>query len=1404
MEQKHVNLLVEGMNLDSHPSLQPSNSYREALNGNLISKGGNNYSYEYIDGTTFNWQMPEHKAGEGKFVPIGFLRMGNTLVVHSTDNVSSVGGDGEIGIVTFDNAGVGTYSAKYYHTDLKYTQAHMIFGYALEENDNYHRAYWTDDFNQPRTLNFSSAVITTEYSSGSLVIGNEYMVLTDSIGSVEHPIGSGNFYGPKQSLGNIFTATTTTFTQIGSAKIISYLDPIILDYTPAKAIGSINFSKYTFGGALYCGVKMYAYQLATDDGYEASWSFTLNPIHVGPSNPMSGGQADYFGRDGSINSGKAIELLISDIPTLFTKIKVAVIEIDDALDIISNIEIFWISDVSGTDMTITHYGQEALLPLDIDTLSLRNAVIMRCKDMTTVKQRQIIANLTEREELDWTPTATITPFVYEMPCDTRELVVDDYAFNVPAQPSAGIPPTGNIQTGGHYVVRGTGSITYNAVVVPAGETFIGVSGVFTYFVTAGVPIVKGCVRIKKYDKFGGGQEYQIIDIENEFFDHKGMASSAYLRGYWRDETYRTAAVAWDKFGNPYAARWIGDVTIPSQSDASGDFGLVNAYNSGTQWTIKTVGLRIDDLDITFIADKISGISIVRVPRDKTILAQSMLLQVVDLALGTTTCPVSTTDPANDNWASAVGRTTGYTWGLIGPEMDFGLSVFPLPLQSGDLLNPISDLSPVVNLGFDRAKVVLDQAIYSKYYYHNQYVGNSSAVVYSRTAGSGDSFSYNSGGFPFTFKNHDIACAGFCPPALGGAVASLQSKAAVGGMKTLMLTEAEDFINTVTNWGTGTGTGGSVNGLSTNRKLLVNYVRPKSVNSLYGGTSDVAKANNKYIFTGHYLRIDDTVLADIVDGSGNYILNGMEVFGGDCFVNLYDRVNTLYNSSYNATLLSAGSYSWGIIFPCESEINVGLRYGRHMSREGLYNNTNGVVWNDTATGRTTPQLEAFEYNTAYSSENSQIQYDALPVGIRFTNRFPYMARYSEQKILGETIDNMRKFLINNFKNVDAMHGEINNVAVGFDRLFYWQNKGLGYFPIEERETTVGALGQAVQLGVGGVMQRYDTMDKFYGNQHQSSLITGEDFFQWYDMRRFAILRMTFNGGIVDVSVVKGLKTFLQNAFKVAEPDAFSILNLDQPILGNGVIGVYDPIKKTAYHTFKFYSTEYGPSGDLKRNRDFTLGISTVLGKFVGFFSFAPVIYIEQNSKIYAVNKTRQGVLGLTTYNVGDEVVDSGNSYVCIEAFTSSDPLIGSDYPTALVRWKKTGQENEVHRMFNGETGKFFGVVYPWNISLVVNPMIDGQKSYDCCEAYGNDTPFSDVFCSTENLNGSDVDITPTNKNYLFYDGKWNFNLPLAGRQRMVDEYMIIKLQVKNYLTDITMGLNLPKRLVYLKTMFRLRK
>jgi hypothetical protein len=209
--------------------------------------------------------------------------------------------------------------------------------------------------------------------------------------------------------------------------------------------------------------------------------------------------------------------------------------------------------------------------------------------------------------------------MYTIPADKYGLVQNTMVFAHDVQPSTGVV-SGNIMHGGHYIVRGTGTVTYNAVVYNVGDTFVGVGGGVVTYTTTGSPIVKACIRIKNYDKFAGGQSYKIIELNDEFFDYKSMASHCYLRGYWREETYRIGAMAWDLFGNPYAVRFLGDITMPSQSAG---YPLIN--NNDPYFSLNALGIKIDDLDITEIKDMISGISIVRVPRDAQILAQGCKL-----------------------------------------------------------------------------------------------------------------------------------------------------------------------------------------------------------------------------------------------------------------------------------------------------------------------------------------------------------------------------------------------------------------------------------------------------------------------------------------------------------------------------------------------------------------------------------------------------------------------------------------------------------------------------------------------------------------------------------------------------------------------------------------------------------
>jgi len=881
----------------------------------------------------------------------------------------------------------------------------------------------------------------------------------------------------------------------------------------------------------------------------------------------------------------------------------------------------------------------------------------------------------------------------------------------------------------------------------------------------------------------------------------------YAKGHWRKETYRYAAVFFDDFGNQFGAQWLDDVTMPSQSDTG--FNLTNV-DSQYQISLNVLSVIVSGIDITAFKDRVSGISIMRCERDKTIIAQGLLLDIIHKNGDAANVYVPVGFPRG--YYSDFNQNKGESLGpniisVMSPELDFNYSeLTSTPATSGDYIESVAGLS-VLN-AIPNNDGVSAEHIWDKFAFtHPLPINQFKAEVQQNF-----SFAPNAEGAfsSIYFKNYDI-------PAVQDTSSELDKRVGTGGFRTLIEYKL-DYVNP-----------------SGYTNVLINYVRPKGISGLYGGQSDAAKANNQYLYTGHYLPINANLLADIYDSStGKYILNGMQVFGGDCFINLYDRAHvelarhyvkpgenpggdtpdidaSVYNwNGIGGADKGRGTWSYALIFPCESNINVSLRAGDHISRDtsalaspGIYN-----PYRD----------EQFIYNGVYSSEKTQVTYTALPLNFKNVNRFPFMVRWSELKNLGENIDNMRVFLINNFKNVDALHGELVAGLIGNDRFFYLQERGVGYMPIEEREMTGGVVGQALQLGVGTVGQRADNLDKFYGTQHTFSVYTGDDHFAFFDFRRKALLIMSFDGQAADLTIVKGLSQFFNNIFIPVENSSNNIYNREDTINGYGIISTYDARHKLGLMTFKFKNIKPNNVDVL----DFTIGFSMnpKIKAFVSFFSFIPALYIEHNNKLYSTgfNDNLLKIQGSTNYIIGQLILGSNNGtiptstninnyYVCISNFTTPpSPVIPESDPT---HWALAGSQSSVWQHWKGDICKFFGITYPYEIEIISNGAVTrdanntiDEKVFDNCEVYGNDTAFTDVIYTDSKRIASDNNIQSNNKNFRYIDNSWWFNVALSkGKERMLDHYIKVKLVVKNYISNPTISLNTVKRIVYLRTRYR---
>ena len=168
---------------------------------------------------------------------------------------------------------------------------------------------------------------------------------------------------------------------------------------------------------------------------------------------------------------------------------------------------------------------------------------------------------------------------------------------------------------------------------------------------------------------------------------------------------------------------------------------------------------------------------------------------------------------------------------------------------------------------------------------------------------------------------------------------------------------------------------------------------------------------------------------------------------------------------------------------------------------------------------------------------------------------------------------------------------------------------------------------------------------------------EDYFAWFDMRRRSILRMAFGGGIDKTNLVEGIDAYLATIFDEIEAEASpNIFDSDNPITGKGIASVYDSRFQMGLMTFKYSITISGRTIE----RDFSLGFSKELSKYIGFFSFTPGIWVEHNGLLLANKIVRPTILNSTAYIVGDELYDAtvlnGGNYVCIAAYTSANPAI----------------------------------------------------------------------------------------------------------------------------------------------------
>jgi len=1462
-----INTFDKGLHQDSSFILQPDGTYRNMKNGMLISYDGNHYTVEMTKGNKVLLTLTPIYDGiiynlASEPMPIGFVSFIDKLVVFSTNSETNTG-YGEIGVISFTRKGVdftGTYVPYYHHASLNFTKIHKIEGFSFRENDQHQRVYWTDNFNEPRVFDIANPIFTTYYTGlTDLTVGKSYMVLS---GAITHNVIA---YGAGLTDGNIFTAVNTSYTILdGSPLVVEYYPLALLDWTPSRLLGNIEFQEYGTGNK-YCGSDIYFYRLSSSyDGAVTSWSYASTPIHVGMDNSsayLTGNDyIDFVGNGTSttlVNSGKSVKLNVTDIDTDFDTIEIACAEFTQVTDVPYRIIITNKETVTGPQMTIIDTGASNLGTVTITDLTLFPASILKCKTINTNKNYSIVANITEREEFDL-DLSGVTISQIEYPLVSHGDLSLCANCNVPADvspPLSSNPVAADVVPFSRWLVTfgnlTTDTVVYEGVNYVTGEVITG-GTTYAAIVFTGSGEVRPCTTKNQYTAISDGKRRDnAIQLKTGFWDYKDPAVASHNKGYWSNEKYRFGILFYDMKGNPFYVKYIKgdpttfDYTFDSIPTKGGLMRKDVVFSTGKDsYSLNPSAINISGLDIPeSVMNQISGFSIVRAERDPIIITQGLLMQNV---IQTSTTPdrvmplgICRTDYSiYNNFEVGDGY---YVYSMLCPDKQVG---YTFPSAVGTIGQNLKEACWIngTQLKTDTEKRTLFTKLFDMSVggFGTGYDASSPRTLPLQSMNGNGFYELNENDFiadflgagTQTYRNNfspvNVASVtGGYDSTCGGGTAFDPAKDIYSvGCKKIIIKSQFNHFDVLTDYNA------PFNGVNEYiyEKMLANFVTNTDPANQYGGVSDSAIANTLYMSCGHFQPINAQVKADTLNGTfatgtyageNKYTFNNIEVFGGDCFTSLVDLGYGLWDEAFAGT---DNAMSYALWFPCEGNVNYNLRHGQKVSNKNMFPSSGtptGLAWSQSTLSPTV-QLESYSYNQGYSTDGNFIKYPSLPLNYKFTGKFDYRMRWSEFKTPGELIDSFRVFRIPDYRDVDGQRGQINNLKSRDSRLFYWQDHSVGYTPILERQLVGGsALGDATALGVTGVIDRYDDIDTFFGNQHQHGLTETEYGYAWFDMRRRAFMVMGIGTKPEEMSMIKGLQVFFNSEFNEGNiTSGYKIYNTNDlsveeaPLLGHGIVGTYDPTFKMTYLTFKYENKDNTAGVISEINRDFTLGYNHILNAFVTFTDCTPAIWHNHNDLVVSANnpkntKAYNASMASTSFVVGDTVKVANVEYICIKNVTIASypgtltPTTGTNpLAPSSNSWVAINKTNEIYlQNFGAELCKFFGKVWDFEQEVVVNFKTDMAVTPQNIQVKTIGANATSIYFDTTSQSASDFDISSTNRNYRFIDESWFSSVALDRlKGRLTDYYVKIKFVHKNYVTNPTVAKNTQRVVQWLKTFF----
>lgn len=1406
------NIFRRGLQTQPDPHARSNEAAGDILNMRVVSNGANGYALEDVKGNRVCFKLNPN------YQPNRFIKCDKRMYVLSSNTLLPVT-SGEIGVVEFDFAAlVGNYTPLYNHRGLNFLRTHKLEGVSIPENSKTERImFW--DFNlPPRTFNGKNKIFST-YMAGTVVVGKTYMVVQ---GSIDY---DGTNYGPNE-INTTFTATTIGGTSYSDNSIPGYPPLVIEYYDISLLEFSSNFRKPevdyndTITGNVKAGMYSFTAGALDAEGGKTLWTPPTVPIPISSSvktPPAFYDPWEAFHGDGtnqnitSINSGKGIRLKITNIDTKFKTLRIAFIRyISD--NISEDPIVFAEVPITSDTMLIDFVSNDGIEQLLIDDITEISTVFLRNKAGAVIDNTFFIGNVVTREDLKFASPLSagveVRPKFKKYLADAwshyfgrdpvNATIGNTTLFNIPGN-SAVIPevwyeyvmPANSTPTNNDFA-------TYNGTdygpLEPAGSIFQITSAATAVSCNPGgqgqlVPVI----AIQQYDG-----KYKTIPITGDYYDYKGYAMCQYQRGYHKgNEIYPFGLLPFDLKGNPYPVEFLINFVTPNMYDTVNTYAEAimaqNAIKStggftlGSGIKVNIMGALISNLDFNKLADGlgvpladldqyIRGFSIVRAERDPVIVAQGFAAPVIQdtdqnpniLFKLAGTVPNHHSNGGTDSDDKILDK--GFF--MFSPDINLKRGAARTEIQPGDKVEYCGvyiDFAPHVNTASD---------FYTQYAEKDTSSGGTSAnaaySVFNYYLGPG-------GRIPAFFtdtidiehtQDLDLGFADVDLPE-GTLISKMRAHITSGGSpdNADSITARSRFIYTQNNhtqmvFGitqADVDAGGSPGVSDNSSRPIINYRRNKS--SVHASTLESSLAQLQYIPTGHYQPLDADFMSYMLSTTGGKlagIVNGIEVWGGDTFLALFD----VMESVPAVTDGNDGYWSMSTVYALESRVNPGWREGRSFVMAKTYER--GTVDNGINIGTEVNQPEDWVYNDAYSSENTSVKFLARQLSGDLTiNEYPRRIYNTPQKRDGELIDSFR--LPRNYIEVSNQMGAVMHLAEATgNRLVYVQQFGMGFVPINERSSVPDSLGQQLIIAKGLTAERFVNTEPYLGTQHKFSIFEIPGGWMGMDAHKKA---HWFLSRALELSVVNITN---ENQELIYELLTNNLIESDMPLIGQGIHGAYDNKFKEAINIFRFADDEL--------NNLMNIAFSPGLKNYSGRYDYDPALLFNfQDLLLSAIAKDPAVYTAPSDYSEGDEVslenAETKNIeyYICIKPI-AIDEFSDELYPNVdTEHWAYTSSRNDVFVHNTNDINKFYGIVSPTirvKFTVVGN---DDTKYFENFIRLGNRAQWDVIETLTADQAGEDDLSGIDAEEYEYIDGKWFSSVPLSTEgERMTGIYMEVTM------------------------------